>query len=179
MESTRAARGTLYLTVQQLTQYLAAFVFYAGVARFVSQTEVGTWSILTASMSTFATLTLLGLPVATQKYVSENYGRGRLGTAASVSRLSFSMMALSTLPTVVGTILLSPFLSATLGGKEQMIPLILVMTASAILNFTALYGADMLGLGMYLQVALQNIALILLIRGLGLALAYRGYGLVG
>ena len=94
MQSGKAARGTLYLAIQQLIQYLAAFIFYVGVARFITQAEVGLWSILTASTAVFTTLTLLGLPVATQKYVSENYGRGDLSSAASVSRLSFTIVAL-------------------------------------------------------------------------------------
>jgi len=76
MQSSKATRGTLCLAVQQLIQYLAAFIFYIGVARFITQAEVGLWSILTASTVVFATLTLFGLPVAVQKYVSENYGRG-------------------------------------------------------------------------------------------------------
>jgi len=180
MQSGKAARGTLYLTVQQLIQYLAAFIFYIGVARFITQTEVGLWSILTASTAVFATLTLLGLPVATQKYVSESYGRGDLSSAASVSHLSFTIVALCTLPTLTAVLLLSPSLSTLiLGGAEYAIPFMLILSASAILNFTTLYGADMLGLGMYLEVAIQNIALILISRALGLALAYRGYGLLG
>ena len=67
MQSSKAARGTLYLAMQQLIQYLAAFIFYAGVARFITQAEVGLWSILAASTAVFTTLTLLGLPVAIQK----------------------------------------------------------------------------------------------------------------
>ena len=63
MQSEKAARGTLYLTVQQLIQYLSAFIFYAGVARFITQTEVGLCSILEASTVVFTTLTLLGLPL--------------------------------------------------------------------------------------------------------------------
>jgi len=100
MQSSKAARGTLYLAIQQLIQYLVAFIFYTGVARFITQTEVGLWSILTASTVVFTTLTLLGLPVATQKYVSENYGRGDLSLAASISRLAFATVALSALPTL-------------------------------------------------------------------------------
>jgi len=152
MQSAKAARGTLYLTVQQLIQYLAAFVFYAGLARFITQAEVGLWSILTASTAVFTTLTLLGLPVATQKYVSENYGRSDLGATASISRLSFTIVALSTLPTLTAVLLLSPSLSTLiLGGTEYTLPFMLILSASAILNFTALYGAGMLGSGMYLE----------------------------
>jgi len=55
---------------------------YAGVARFITQAEVGLWSIMTASTTVFTTLTLLGLPVATRKYVSENWGRRDLGVRA-------------------------------------------------------------------------------------------------
>ena len=180
MQSTMAARGTLYLAMQQFIQYLVAFIFYAGVARFITQAEVGLWSILTASTAVFTTLTLLGLPVATQKYVSENYGRGDLGSAASISRLSFTVVALSTLPALTVVLLLSPSLSTLiLGGAEYTIPFILVLSASAMLNFTALYGADMLGLGMYLEVAVQNLAFILISKAAGLALAYVGYGLHG
>jgi len=178
MQSIEAVRGTLYLAVQQLIQYLAAFIFYVGVARFITQAEVGLWSILAASTAVFTTLTLLGLPVATQKYVSENFGREDLGAAASISRLSFRIVALSTLPALTVVLLLSPSLSAfILGGAEYAIPFILILSASAILNLTALYGADTLGLGMYLQVAVQNLASILISKASRLALAYRGYGL--
>jgi len=98
---------------------LAAFIFYIGAARFITQAEVGLWSILTASTSVFTTLTLFGLPVATQKCVSENYGRGDLGAAASISQLSFTIVALSTLPTLMAVLLLSPFLSIViLGGPN-------------------------------------------------------------
>jgi len=180
MQSAKAARGTLYLTIQQWIQYLVAFVFYVGVARFIAQAEVGLWSMLTASTAAFTTLTVLGLPVATQKCVSENYGRGDLGAAASISRLNFTIVTLSTLPTLAAAFLLSPSLSTLiLGGAEYTIPFILILSASAIINFIALYGADMLGLGMYLEVAIQNLALILISRASGLALAYMGYGLQG
>jgi len=135
MQSIKAVRGTLYLTVQQLIQYLATFIFYIGVARFITQTEVGLWSILTASTAVFTTLTLLALPVATQKYVSENYGRGDLGSAASVSRLSFRIVVLSTLPALTVVLMLSPSLSTLiLGGAEYPIPFILVLSASAIID---------------------------------------------
>jgi len=53
--------------IQQLIQYLAAFIFYIGVARFITQAEVGLWSILTASTSStdvFTTLSLLGMLAA-------------------------------------------------------------------------------------------------------------------
>jgi len=180
MQSIKAAKGTLYLAIQQLIIYLATFIFYVGVARFITQAEVGLWSILKASTAIFTTLTLFGLPVATQKYVSENYGRGDLDSAASTSRLSFTIVALSTLPTLTVALLLSPSLSTlVLGGAEYTVPLILTLSYSAILNFTALYGADMLGLGMYLEVAIQNIAFILVSVASALALAYRGYGLLG
>ena len=180
MQSAKAGRGTLYLTTQQLTQYLVAFIFYAGVARFITQAEVGLWSILAASTAVFATLTLLGLPVATQKYVSENYGRRDLCAAASVSRVSFTVIALSTIPISTGVLLLSPTLSTLiLGGAEYTIPFALTISASAILNFTALYGADMLALGMFPEFAIQNLAFILVSRASGLALGYWGYGLLG
>jgi len=180
MQSANAAKGTLYLTIQQLIQYLAAFIFYLGVARSITQAEVGLWSMLAVSTAVFATLTLLGLPVAAQKYVSESYGRGNLGEAASVSRLSFRVVALFTFPSLMITLMFCPYISASiLGGSEYTIPLVSVLLASAILNFTALYGADMLGLGMYLEFAIQNLAFILTSKALGLALAYAGYGLLG
>jgi len=135
MQFSKAARSTLCLTIQQLIQYLAAFIFYASVARFTTQTEVGLRSILTASTAVFTTLTLLGLPVATQKCVSENYGRGDLGSAASISQLSFTIVALSTFPILAAVLLLPPSLSTLiLGGAEFAIPFILVLSASAIMD---------------------------------------------
>jgi len=180
MQSAKAGRGTVYLTIQQLAQYLVAFIFYAGVARFITQAEVGLWSILIVSTAVFTTLTLLGLPAATQKYVSEDYGRGDLGAAASVSRVSFTIMGLSTIPALIAVFLLSPSLSTlVLGGVEYTVPFVLTISASATLNFAALYGADMLALGMYLEFAIQNLTFILIGRASGLALAYGGFGLLG
>ena len=180
MQSTKAARGILYLTIQQITQYLVALTFYAGIARLITQAEVGLWSMLTASTAVFSTLTLLGLPVTTQKYVSEYRGRGDLDAAASISRVVFIIAALSTVPALAVALPLSRTLSTLiLGGTEHVIPFMLILSSSAILNFTALYGAEMLGLGMYLEFAIQNLAFILVSRASGLALAYRGYGLLG
>jgi len=122
-------RGTLHLTIQQSIRYLAAFIFYIGVARFITQAEVGLWSILKASTAVFTTITLVGPPVATQKYVSEDYGRGDLAAAASFSR--FAIVALFTLPALTIALLLSPSLSTRiLRRAEYTAPLILILAAS-------------------------------------------------
>jgi hypothetical protein len=70
---------------------------------------------------------------------------------------------------IVALLLSSSLSTLILGGTEYTLPFMLILSASAILNFTALYGADMLGLEMYLEVAIQNIALILISKALGLA----------
>jgi len=62
---------------------------------------------------------------------------------------------------------------------RHAMPLALILATSALLNFTSLLGAEMLGLRMYSGVAIQNIAFFLIARGSGLAFAYWGRGLVG
>jgi len=131
--------------MQQLIQYLAAFIFYAGVARFITQREAGLWSIPKASTAVFTTPTLLGLPVATQKYVSENYGRGDLGASASISCLTFTIATLFTLLSLTAVLLSSPsLLTLILGGAECTIPLIPVLSASAGATLLAIFWAAIL-----------------------------------
>lgn len=55
------ASGTLYLALMNATQYATAFIFYIVVARILSPSEVGSFSLLLMIMTAFNTLTLLAL----------------------------------------------------------------------------------------------------------------------
>jgi O-antigen/teichoic acid export membrane protein len=70
------ASGTFYLTLMNAIQYVTAFMFYVVVARILSPSEVGSFSLLLMVMAVFNTLTLLALDNAVIKYVSESLGRG-------------------------------------------------------------------------------------------------------
>jgi O-antigen/teichoic acid export membrane protein len=83
------ASGTFYLTVMQASQYAAAFAFYVVVARILSPSEVGSFSLLLMVLAVFNTLTLLALNNAAMKYVSESMGAGDAQRAASASSKAF------------------------------------------------------------------------------------------
>jgi O-antigen/teichoic acid export membrane protein len=73
-------------------QYATAFIFYVVVARVLSPSEVGSFSLLLMVMAVFNTLTLLALNNAVIKYVSESLGRGDEEKAWACSRKALKLM---------------------------------------------------------------------------------------
>lgn len=178
IEATRVAKGTTYLTIQNIVQYVVAFAFYVAIARVLSQAAVGEISLLLFTAGLFGTLTQLAIPIASEKFVSENLGRPARASAAA--RMAFKIILATSMPAVFICVLLSPQLSIILfGSSSEALVLASFFIASTILNLVTLLGYDMLGLGMFAERAAQSLIFIIVGRVLAVLLAWFNYGVYG
>ena len=171
------ASGTFYLTVMQVSQYAVAFIFYIAVARVLSPSEVGSFSLLLMILAVFNTLTLLALNNAVMKYVSENMGAGDGECAASVSHKALKLILGASLPALAVGFASSPMLSAYT--ETGVLEVSSILISAFILNLTSYYGAVMYGLSMFRQVSAQNVLYTFSSRFAGLFLAFVGLKVLG
>jgi len=79
MENGNIAEGTLKITLATALEYIIISLFYMIVTKtnVLTQTDIGTLSILSFLASTFSLLTLLALPTALTKFISEKLGKNQ------------------------------------------------------------------------------------------------------
>ena len=171
------ASGTFYLALMNAIQYVTAFIFYVVVARVLSPSEVGSFSLLLMIMAVFNTLTLLALNNAVIKYVSESLGRGDEDEAWACSRKALKLMLSVAVPALGACFLASPMLSSYVGAGSLEVSTI--VASAFVLDLTSYYGAIMYGYCMFKQVSAQNILYTLSSRFLGLLLAFLGLKVLG
>ena len=180
METSRVAKGTTYIAIQNVIQYFVAFMFYVVIARLLSQAEVGEMSLLFFCMGVFGTLTQLAMPVAAQKFVSENVGKGQIAKASATSKTTLKILLATSTPSLLIVTFTSKQLSLVVFGTEaNVFVLIIAFITAFILNFTALFGAEMLGLGLFAEMAAQNLTFVILGKMMAIIFAWLGYGVNG
>jgi O-antigen/teichoic acid export membrane protein len=173
-------RGTAYITAQQLVIYASSFVYYVVLIRILSLSQIGEVSLLAAASAVFTTITQLALPIAATRFISSSIGGKDPSTAGAVQRTSLRLVITIAAPTLLLSVLASPWIATTVFKDPNATSfLIVAFAASFLLDLTGLYGAYFLGLGRYASMAYQNILFHPLSRGLGLVLAYKGLGPLG
>jgi len=176
----KEARGAAYIAAQNAAQYLVSFLFYMGVARLLPQDDIGKLSLLLFYSNLLTTVTQLGLPAAATKFISESMGRGDAERASASWRNSLRLTLLSSSATLAGAAILSPLTSKIIfGGSQDAVPVALASAFASASNLLTLYGAAMLGLGMFAEMVSMSLVNILLGRALGLVAAWLGYGMTG
>ncbi len=167
------ARGTAYITFQQIIVYLAYFLFYIIIARVLTKAEVGAVSLLSATLAAFNALTLLALPQAATRYISGHLGTEERGLAGSIAKTTLRITILIAVPASLIAIPLSPAVNTLLfpSGENYVRELALTFLIGSIIDLYLLYGAYFLGVGMYAEYAYQTILYVPLSRGLGILLA--------
>jgi O-antigen/teichoic acid export membrane protein len=173
-------RGTAYLTSQQVLLYITYLVFYVLLARILNKTEVGLVAVLALVQALLTGLISGSLPLAATRFISRNIVAGDIQAAAGVARVTLKLSLALAVPVVTLAILFSPYLSGFLNGAANPANLLLVtFIASFFLDLMLLYTAFFIGVGRYAQTLYQNALFVPLSRGLGLALAYYGIGVLG
>jgi O-antigen/teichoic acid export membrane protein len=173
-------RGTAYLTSQQVLLYVTYLVFYVLLARILNQTEVGEVAVLALIQALLTGLISGSLPLAATRFISRSIVAGDAQAAAGVARVTLRLSLSLATPVVALAILFSPYLSGFLRGAADPTNLLLVtFIASFFLDLTLLYTAFFIGVGRYAQTLYQNALFVPVSRGLGLVLAYYGFGLFG
>jgi O-antigen/teichoic acid export membrane protein len=79
METNNIPEGTLKITLANASQYIVAALFYIIVTKTnaLTQTDIGTLSLLSFLASTFTLLTQIALPTALTKFTSEKLGKNQ------------------------------------------------------------------------------------------------------
>ena len=173
-------RGTAYITAQQLVIYASSFVYYVLLIRILNLSQIGQVSLLAAASAAFTTITQLALPLATTRFISASSGSKNPSTSGSVARTSLRLTITIAAPTLLLSVLASPWIASTVfKSSDASSFLIVAFAASFLLDLTALYGAYFLGLGRYAEMTYQNVLYHPLSRGFGLVLAYKGLGPLG
>ncbi len=175
------ARGTAYITGQQVIVYLTYFLFYVIIARVLTKGEVGAVSLLAATSAVFTTITQLALPQAATRYISRHLGTEERPLAGSVAKTTLRLTLLIAVPVALVAIPLSPFINALVfpPGEDYTLTLAVTFLVGIIIDVYLLYGAYFLGAGMYAEYAYQTILYIPLSRGLGILLALLGLHVLG
>lgn len=168
------ARGSFYLSFAFVADYLALLVFNIVAPRLLSQSEVGSLSLLFFSIAVFNTLTLLAINQAVIKYLAEYMGVGEPGLASAVSNKAYRAILVVSIPAFSLVIIIIAILN-----PANSLALIFALSTGFLLNLTNYYGAVMLGLGLYREVSIQNIVYATFARCLALFAAFLGMGIVG
>jgi len=175
-----AARGTLYIAVQNVLQYFVLFLFYVVVTRVLSPSDVGKISTLLFFMTIFTVFTQFSLPVASAKFISESIGKGQAAVAGAAAEKAFRLVLLFSVPSMMLASFLSPWISTILLGTDaEAISFTVIAATSVVLNIAALYGGYLRGLGKFREMALAGSTFIVFSRVIGVTLAWLGYGVLG
>jgi O-antigen/teichoic acid export membrane protein len=173
-------RGTAYITAQQLVIYASSFIYYVLLIRILNLSQIGEVSLLAAASAGFTTITQLALPLAATRFISSSIGGKDPSTAGAVARTSLRLVITIAAPTLLLSLLASPWIAITVFKDPNATSfLVVAFAASFLLDLTALYGAYFLGLGRYAEMTYQNVLFHPLSRGFGLVLAYKGLGPLG
>ena len=173
------ARGTFYLLIMNVVNYVALFLFYAFLARVASKADVGFLSFMMLAMTAFNTLTLLSLNSAVVKYMAEFVGRGKDGLASLVADKALRAILLASVPALLVALAVISIGNVFKMDSAQAYAVVGMISTAFVINLTSYYGGVMYGLGMYLAVTIQNVIFTALSSFLGLLLAWLGYGLDG
>src|SRR6266571_4095926 len=145
-------RGTAYITAQQLVIYASSFVYYVLLIRILNLAQIGEVSLLAAASAAFTTITQLALPLAATRFISANSGSKDPSTAGSVARTSLRLTITIAAPTLLLSVLASPWIATTVfKNSDSTSFLVVAFAASFLLDLTALYGAYFLGLDAMLR----------------------------
>ena len=173
-------RGTAYLTSQQVLVYGTYLVFYVVLARILSKTEVGQVAVLLLIQALFAGIISGSLPLAATRFISRSIAAKNIENAAGVARVILRLSLAIATPVLAFTIFFTPTIARFLVDFTDPIGLLVTtFVASFFLDLLLLYTAFFLGAGRYAQTLYQNILYVPLSRGLGLALAFYQFKVLG
>jgi len=182
METDNIARGIMRLTVANTLQCIFMALFYMIVTKTnaLTQTDIGTLSILTFLVSIFSLLTYIALPTALVKFTSENLGKNQKEEAVATQKIIIkTVVTLSLIGLAVGVIssqLISQYFWDT---TEYVIILILNFTYAFIANLMGLCSSVLNSLRLFGRMAIIAIAFITSSRIIAIILALLNMGVTG
>jgi O-antigen/teichoic acid export membrane protein len=182
MEPSNLPGGTLKITLANASQYIIIAAFYMIVTKTnaLTQSDIGTLSLLSFLVSTFSLLTMLSLNKALTKFTSENLGKNQHDEAVATQKTITKIVILLSIAGLVATILLSSFISQFLwNNPEYTILLILNFTYAFLYNLIYLVDSTLQALYLFGKMATITITFIFTSRVTAILLALLQMGVTG
>jgi len=182
MQTNNIPKGTFQITLTNALQYVIMGLFYIAVTKTnaLTQTDIGTLSILSFLSSTIILITGLALPTALTKFTSEKLGKNQPEEAASVQKTITKTVLTLSITGFTIAILLSNQLSQYLLGSSiyaQLIILMLVYTL--VFSIITLCNSTLQALYLFGKMATVTLIFIIISRTTAVTLAMLHMGLEG
>lgn len=180
MSAAKVARGTVYITVQNILTAAMGIVFYIVAARVLTPSDIGVIAALQFAIAIYTTISILSLQTAATKYMSEEIGRRRPEVAAEIVVLTLKIVAVSSILILCLAYLSSPLLAAKLLGDPSKSLLFAITFLSAFFGvLRQMYASFFQGVQRLGLFAIANIVTVLVSSGLAVLAVMLGYGLAG
>jgi len=176
----KTTKGTIYITAQNIVQFVINLVFLMILARILTKADIGSISALSFAIVIFTAVADLSLCPASTKYISEHIGRGEIEQAASVAVTVRRYVLLSSLVALVVAVALSSWFSTLLWGSTAgTVTFILAFLDAFVYMLRLLYMSYLRGLQLFSRYSIVVITAIAVGRTVGIILAFLGYGVTG
>jgi O-antigen/teichoic acid export membrane protein len=180
MSAARVARGTIYITVQNILTSAMGILFYIVAARVLTPSDIGVIASLQFATAIYTTIAILSLQTAATKYMSEEIGRGRSAVAAAVALQTLKIVVVSSFCILCLSILFSPMLAESLLGVSSGSLVFAIAFLSAFFGIVKqMYVSFLQGVQRLDLFAKIHIVTVLVSSGLAVVAVILGYGLIG
>ncbi len=182
METSNIPKGTLKISLANTIQYAMMALFYVILAKTntLTQTDIGTLSILNFLAATFALLTLLELPTALTKFASEKLGKNQKEESVATQRKIIKTVMIMSIAGFIAAILLSQLISQQIwNNTEYLILLIINFTYALLHNINKLLNSVFQALYLFGKMATITIIFVISSRAIAIILAFLGLGVTG
>jgi O-antigen/teichoic acid export membrane protein len=182
MGTSNIPRGAVRITLANASQYIIIALFYIIVTKTnaLTQTDIGTLSIISFLASTFSLLTLLGLPTALTKFTSEKLGKNQKKEAAATQKTVTKTVVTLSIAGLTVAILSSQLLSQYLLNNPEYIFLIILNFAYAFIsNMITLCSSTLQALYLFGKMATITITFIASSRIIAITLTLLHMGIIG
>jgi PST family polysaccharide transporter len=182
VETNNIPGGALALTIANVSQYVVMALFYMIVTKtnILSQSDIGTISILGFLASTFSLLTLARLPTALVKFSSEKLGTKQEEETAAIQKAIIKTVVILSVIGITIAILFSQFFSIHFWNNTEYVILLIMNFAYAFLsNLIVLCRSTLHALYLFGKMAAINIIYIISSRIIATLLAFLNMGVTG
>lgn len=182
MITSNLPKGTIRIMLATISQYVVMALFYMFTAKtnILSQADIGVLSILTFLSSTFSLLTILELPTALTKFISEKFGKNQKEDGSGIQKTVTKTVMVLSIAGFTLTALFSPLLSNFfLNSPDYIIILILNFVFASLQNMLSVYRSTLQALYFFGKMAVLNITFILTSRIIAIAFAMLNFGVLG
>lgn len=182
MQTNNIPKGTFQITLTNAIQYLIMGLFYIAVTKTnaLTQTDIGTLSILSFLSSTIILITGLALPTALTKFASEKLGKNQLEEAASVQKtVTKTVLALSITGFTIAILLSNQLSQYLLGSSIHVHLIILMLVYTLFFSIITLFQSTLQALYLFGKMATVTLIFIIVSRTTAVILAMLNMGLDG